>query len=146
MQGFSIKNRYFLKLLKKTTKCSIIIKLYFNYGGYIVKFTISQKENHAYLLVNDTSAEFAAKSIITEFLLNEDGHFIFICYHVKDDIILLHFKTLKDEDFNSAIKLIKEDILSGGLCADDKKLKLALKDPQASTAKFLLDFITSEEE
>ena len=116
-------------------------------GGNIVKSTtVYANNNHAHLLANDTVAENFSQEFIDEFMKGRNENVIFIVYHVKDDIILLHFKMLGNEtNFDSAIQLVKNDILMGNLCSDDKNLQKALNDPQATTAKFLLDFISLQE-
>ena len=111
-----------------------------------MRLTTVYQNNQVYLLANDSVAEDLSKDIIDEFMKNRNENFIFIIYHVKDDIILLHFKTLDNKtNFDSAIQLVKNDILNGDLCSDNENLQKALNDPQATTAKFLLDYIALEE-
>lgn len=116
-------------------------------GGNIVRSTtVYENNNLALLLANDTVAENFSQEFIDEFMKERNENVIFIVYHVKDSIILLHFKILGNEtNFDSAIQLVKNDILMGNLCSDDENLQKALNDPQATTAKFLLDFISMQE-
>ena len=109
--------------------------------------TVYEDNRKAYILINDKCAEEFAQEFIDKFMEKQDKNVIFVIYHVKDNVILLHFKVLDNEktDFNKAINLVKTDILSGKLCADDENLKIALNDPQATTAKFLLKLIEVEE-
>lgn len=108
--------------------------------------TVYENNNQVYLLANDTVAEDLSKDFIDDFMENRNENFIFIIYHVNDDIILLHFKKLDNEtNFDSAIQLVKNDILKGDLCSDDENLQKALNDPHVTTAKFLLDYIATEE-
>lgn len=111
-----------------------------------MRLTTVYKNNQVYLLANDTEAENFAKKILDKFMVGRNENCIFIFYHVKDEIILIHLMTLDDEiSFDSAIQLVKEDILNGKLRSDDKNLQKALNDPHATTAKFLLDYIATEE-
>lgn len=111
-----------------------------------MKLTTVYENNQVYLLANNTVAEDFSKDIIDEFMKDRNENFIFIIYHVKDDIILLHFKKLDNNiSFDSAIELVKNDILNGDLCSDDDNLQKALNDPHATTSKFLLDYIAIEE-
>jgi len=100
----------------------------------------------AYLLANNSSAQKFAKPIIDSFFEKENDNFIFIFYNVKKNITLLHFRRIAPgTSFDQAIQLVKKDILNGDLCSDDKNLQKALNDPHATTAKFLLEFIATEE-
>lgn len=104
-------------------------------------------ENNAYILANSETAKETLMSILDDFMINqsENQSFIFVAYHVQEDIILLHVKSIEnDTDFDTALQLIEADIRGGRIRADDKNLKKALNDPQASTAKILLDYIRTE--
>lgn len=105
-------------------------------------------KNHVYILANDDVANRIITSSLDAFMKdrNENESYIFISYHVKEDLILIHLKKIENEtDFNSAIQLIKEDIQNGNLHSDDTKLKKLLKNSQATTSEFLLNYIASEE-
>ena len=110
---------------------------------------ILQYENQrslAYLLVNDNVAMDKIQSFLDEFMDERNNEaFIFVAYHVTRDVIVLHRKPIaKGIGFDSAVKMIKVDIESGDLCADDASLKKMLGNPQVTTAKILLDYIESE--
>lgn len=103
--------------------------------------------NKVYILANNKAAEDIVLQFMTDFMKNRDSeNFIFIAYYIRKDIMLLHVKEIdKEIDFDTAIKMVKQDIENGELCADDMNLKKALKNPRVTTAGFLLDFIKTEE-
>lgn len=109
--------------------------------------TLEYGKNHAYILANNEVANNIITSSLDDFMKarNENTSYIFISYHVKENIILIHIKEIENEtDFDSAIQLVKEDIQNRH-CSNDKKLKKALKNPQATTSEYLLNYITSED-
>ena len=99
--------------------------------------------SHVYILANDDKV----KEVIMSFLdglmkISPDRSFIFVGYHVQNGVMLLHFKPLEhDTDFDSALKLVEDDISKGKIHGNDNMLKKALRAPQATTGQELLDYI-----
>ena len=111
-----------------------------------MKITREYKGKIAHILANDKIAEQFSINFVDSFMKDQRKSFAFVVYHVKDDITLLHFKSLDTQiDFDSAMKAIKKDIENDSISANDGELRKVLKDPNVSTAKFLIEFINSEE-
>lgn len=101
--------------------------------------------NKVYVLANDKAAEEILQQVLNGFMDERDNEsFIFVAYHVRDEIILLHMKKIgQSTSFDEAIELIKQDILNGDVCANDVELKKQLNDPHATTAGFIWQYLIS---
>lgn len=100
----------------------------------------------AYILANNKTAREVLQGALDDFMNDRDesGNFIFIAYHVKDSITLLHMKKIGYAiSFDEAIELVKQDILNGDVCANDVELKKQLNDPHATTAGFIWKYLIS---
>lgn len=62
-----------------------------------MKETRTYKANKAYILANDEIAkEVLQKDVVEDFMKNRHKEsFIFVAYHVKESIVLLHMKKIK---------------------------------------------------
>lgn len=101
--------------------------------------------NKVYVLANDETAKEILQQALDGFMDERDNEsFIFVAYHVRDEIILLHMKKIgQSTSFDEAIELIKQDVLNGDVRANDVELKEQLNDPQATTAALLWEYLMS---
>ena len=98
-----------------------------------------------YILSNDEEArKFAADALIKS-AIAVGQNAIFIAYHLKDNLMLLHLATFSGKkDIFAAMKVLKRELLFGDIHTQDEELRRRLNEPTFNTREILLDFLESE--
>ncbi len=114
-------------------------------GEENMKVEAIYEEKQIYILANDEIARKNLAISLVKSAIVIDSNAIFICYHLQDDIVLLHIKPYYGKkSIFEAMQMLKTDLLFETLNTQDTALREILNEPNFSTRETLLNFLDEE--